>query len=754
MKKGENFMLKKLEKKFDFILTITIIIITVILIVVTYWANEFLRSSNKSQIVSIVKLNNKKDIENKYLNKISFNEVYEKLKNRKDIIIGNNNLIKSSKNIDISKLSDTEKNIIEILYLNNFKNLTEIKRFYLKKHFEGDYQELIKDGILKEEINGIVIKTKWLSSNELFFYFMLFIFGGSILARLFRDKKKLKDLFLFEKILENTNDYGELNEKIEELSEDSAIKKEWNNYISTLYIKDGIKYETIESDNFFNFDVLYKEQIRYKVFNYMPQLLVGLGMLGTFFGLTTGLSQLDLSNVESIETGVGSLLSGVKTAFYTSLFGLSFSIILSNVINIYISMIEKTIVNIRRKINNITKKSIKENSIEEILNSLNRIKVSNDDMANNLSSRIENMSIELNKNISDYSSTVGVKIAEKIEIMSDRISENISNFSNSIGENFQEELSGSLEKVFNKDLIGNINESLVKVAEIFSENTIKMQEFNEKIKESTEHLIEVRDTCNGAIENTNNLKDNFENVMNSINNNLEKVTEKINSGLDKITEEINNASDKYISVSTQLTGMMENLTGMQDNSIKILEENREVMSIANNLLKNSKEMLSAEEKVQELWSSYEETFRKTNEEFLNNCSRYQDILSESSDIYRENLEATLSDLRGILKQNSDEYNNFIKNQTVDYTTEIKKGLVSLFTDYDKNLSIAVGSFNTALQNFNEKMEKFSEIIFETKELTENEISTIKVENETKKKELQKIKEKMRNLEIELNKEAR
>ena len=742
-------MKKKLLKKFFYI--ICLIVVTLVLTCKAYLK---LRNSNKSEIISIVKLNNKKDVENKYLNKILFVKTYEKLNNKKEITIENNGLIKPSKNIDITKLSKKEKNIIEILYLNNVKSLTEIEELYLNKNFEGDYQELIKDGILKEEINGIVVKNNKFSSNEYFFFIMSIIFWVNIIVRWCNDKKKIKDLLFFEEIIKNTKDYGELNEKIEELSEDSIIKKEWNNYISTFYIKDGVKYETIESDNFFNFEVLYKQQISYKVFNYMPQLLVGLGMLGTFFGLTTGLSRLDLSNVESIETGVGSLLSGVKTAFYTSLLGLSFSILLSSIINIYFSIIEKTIVNIRRIINNITKKSVKENYVEEIINYLNRIKVSNDDMANNLSSRIDNMSTELNKNISDYSNNVGVKIAEKIEVMANKISDNISTFSNSIGENFQEELSESLEKVFNKDLIGNINNSLGKVAEIFSENTIKMQEFNEKIKESTEKLIEVRDSCNGAIENTNNLKEKFEIVMNNINSNLEKVTENINNGLEKITEEVNNASDKYISVSTQLTGMLENLTEMQNNSIKILEENKDVMNVATNLLTNSKEMLSAEEKVQELWSSYEETFRKTNENFINNCNKYQITLSESSNIYKENLEITLAELRGILKQNSDEYNNFIKNQTIDYTNEIKKGLISLFTDYDKNLSIAVGSFNTALQNFNEKMDKFSEIIFETKELTENEINIIKAENELKEQEIKKIRDRMRNLEISLKEEDR
>ena len=57
---------------------------------------------------------------------------------------------------------------------------------------------------------------------------------------------------------------------------------------------------------------------------YTPTLLTSLGMLGTFTGIIAGLLAFDTAN---IDTSIGQLLAGLKTAFITSLAGMFFSIL-------------------------------------------------------------------------------------------------------------------------------------------------------------------------------------------------------------------------------------------------------------------------------------------------------------------------------------------------------------------------------------------------------------------------------------------
>lgn len=58
---------------------------------------------------------------------------------------------------------------------------------------------------------------------------------------------------------------------------------------------------------------------------YTATLLTSLGILGTFAGVVTGLLDFD-SSVEQIDTSIGSLLEGLKTAFTSSLVGMALSI--------------------------------------------------------------------------------------------------------------------------------------------------------------------------------------------------------------------------------------------------------------------------------------------------------------------------------------------------------------------------------------------------------------------------------------------
>lgn len=640
-------------------------------------------NGNEIKIIGIVLdgQTNKKELEKNFLNTSVSNQNFESALNKLEeegyITIQEKKLILPKENINLLELDSKVKNILMLLYQNDVENFSQLDNLYLEKYFLPDYYELLKDKVVKEEVDGTVYRNRIFSENEIFFLWIVSIFSISILIRIGRDYNKIKDLSKLRTILYQVNDYYKLNEKIDEFSEKSIVKREWKNYRDSLYIKEKTIYETIDAEFFFNFDSLYKGEIRYKVFTYIPQLMVGLGMLGTFYGLSSGLSGLELGNVDSIQNSVGELLSGVKTAFYTSLFGLAYSILYTILLNFYMVEIEKIIFEIRKKIGAITKKIVNQNYIEEISKRLEEIKSSNNDMATTLNNQIETMGKNLN--------------------------ENIVNFSNNIGGNFKNELSNVLDKIFNENLVMNLNNSLENISNVFLTNSEKMQEFKSEIVNMIKDLSELKLSYMNVLEETNNLKSEFKITM-----------ENLNNGLSGITESINEVSRKYKETTNELEQIIDTLTNSQNNNIDILESNKEVMEVATTLLENSKDMLSAEKVVQELWQSYELTFKDINLKLVT-----------SLETYKNNLEVTGIQLREILKENSDEYNTFIKNQTLDFTNEIKRGLVNLFTDYDQNLSVVINKFNGVLLDFNDKITNFSEVMLETKELIDEHNENLK-----------------------------
>ncbi len=79
-------------------------------------------------------------------------------------------------------------------------------------------------------------------------------------------------------------------------------------------------------EEYINEDLL--DQVGMNFFNSgVPGTLTGMGILGTFLGLSMGLGAFSGDDIFTISDNVGSLLSGMKVAFHTSVYGIFFSLV-------------------------------------------------------------------------------------------------------------------------------------------------------------------------------------------------------------------------------------------------------------------------------------------------------------------------------------------------------------------------------------------------------------------------------------------
>lgn len=89
-------------------------------------------------------------------------------------------------------------------------------------------------------------------------------------------------------------------------------------------------FNTCDLEEFINEDLL--DRIGMNYFNSgISGTLTGLGILGTFLGLSMGLGSFNGDDIYTISDNVGPLLSGMKVAFHTSVYGIFFSLIFNYV---------------------------------------------------------------------------------------------------------------------------------------------------------------------------------------------------------------------------------------------------------------------------------------------------------------------------------------------------------------------------------------------------------------------------------------
>lgn len=81
-------------------------------------------------------------------------------------------------------------------------------------------------------------------------------------------------------------------------------------------------------EDYINQDLL-DDSISRNVMNLITGTMTGLGILGTFIGLTIGLQQFNTGTAAEITDSISPLIQGIKVAFHTSIYGMVFSLVFS-----------------------------------------------------------------------------------------------------------------------------------------------------------------------------------------------------------------------------------------------------------------------------------------------------------------------------------------------------------------------------------------------------------------------------------------
>lgn len=121
------------------------------------------------------------------------------------------------------------------------------------------------------------------------------------------------------------------NENVDMLSalEESALRDLAIAYKKTITIRTehGDKSNIPASEIFTEFSAAKCRSVNLRMLDTGGGTLVGLGLFGTFLGLTIGIATFDSSNTENIQSSIQGLLGGMGTAFATSLFGMLLSLV-------------------------------------------------------------------------------------------------------------------------------------------------------------------------------------------------------------------------------------------------------------------------------------------------------------------------------------------------------------------------------------------------------------------------------------------
>lgn len=368
---------------------------------------------------------------------------------------------------------------------------------------------------------------------------------------LINDYRKIKtQIESFKKAIEGISNIETFTQKVEiikqEVDKIDHFKPIWYEFMETLIpIKDKNKLigykNTAQAELYINKDTIIYQQAPVDVFEAIPGILTGLGLVGTFTAITIALMGFDVTTAETLQTSVENLLSGLSIKFLSSLAGILCAIVFIAFKKNLLVELEKKLYGIQIKLNKIFPRRTAESFLNDILH---EIKEQTADLKGFLTDM--DFSNTIKKAFDTSTSSIVPAIREVKDIME---------HSNEVATRNKEEV---IEKI-NQQIKETINSQ---TENIINSNEKTLETLNLNINNG---LTDIKNTVN--IVYFDNLKSQLEQLQDSITNRLASTINDVLS--DSMNQIINSFSSVVIEIK-EAVSELKNLK--QESSASLIEK--------------------------------------------------------------------------------------------------------------------------------------------------------------------------------------
>ena len=460
----------------------------------------------------------------------------------------------------------------------------------------------------------------------------------------------------------------------------------------------------------------------------LPTLMSSLGVLGTFAGITMGLINFD---PENLDASIPLLLSGLKTAFFTSLTGMVGSIILSKLVSSGFDKKDKGVSDINQaaglishSISQMEKSS--EEKLEEMSKRLAKFTDSQNDFMNSISQFMDSQN-KLSQAIADSVSTLSNNSKEIKALLDSKLEgiESKSETSLSKLSEVKDAINSTKESVDNaKDAINSTKEAVDRTKDAIdgSKDAVckavsnSEQSIKEAIGNSSDNISgSVGNVEKAVISNTETLKGTISDVERAMMAQMIAEAALLENLSDKLGE-INGTIDSKLESLTISVGNVEENVGTQADFIKSINENvAEIVEASTGTYTTQSEIIEEIQKlspvIRDEVTEIEEKMKETNTLLTEKFDEFSELLKKS------NTEALVEVMKAVTLEFEKQMNALIGKLIKENFEQLNESVGRMITWQEENknmISALTSKYNQMNTNFEETSTTLKDVEADTK----------------------------------------
>ena len=454
-------------------------------------------------------------------------------------------------------------------------------------------------------------------------------------------------------------------------------------------------------EDYFNYKLI-DSLVKKNVMNLIAGAMTGLGILGTFIGLSVGLQHFSTGSTEEISNSIAPLMDGIKVAFHTSIYGMILSLLF-----------------------NAAYKNDIEHAYDIMDDFLDSFKAK---VANNPETGMAKMMVQYQKKqseeMSELVTDMAAQMSEILVPQFDRLNETLYNFADvaskaqvdgikSIVESFVEQMNQSLGDRF-KELAKVLDET----CDWQRKTSADMERVLNHVGAMTTNIERINELSEATIQRTSEYIEKVDSLQDMINQKMEAFDQRL-AEYQTVGERQADYIEALVNYEKSITEASKTFSADMVKQVQILEDIES--TISDNTVKNM-ELLTS--KAEECSQAIAEAAQRQVESIVDISNSASESLNKAAEELGmvsgqlgTELNASLKDAIDTVAHASEECSTRITDAARDQIKSITDMTYSASAD----MNTAAEGLNRAMAQMNDKMEQR---IAKSFELFDNELSEI------------------------------